>query len=290
MNKNELQLWKNEISAGVLLNPFYLIDNYASEHCSGAARWNIEHREKKSSEACAELAKVFLEGTSYRVTEYETVREGEKAFLTAMFLYLYTEAPPDEQNFAMVCELVRADIMDNYSSTSDLQRLMTMLVEKNEKHEAIKHFNSYLANTAGRTQIIKSLAQRLSPLFSFQASDSSIFEHCADTEIFELGIALLHNLGSVMEKPLGMENNGDEIALVSAALHLVYGACTTSKQTAETFFKLLKNPKLLESKIKKNPQITEAARYWDICRENVLKGKYNLRMVRGIEDFFKEFK
>jgi len=286
-NGNDLDLLANEWCNGVLINPFWLIDDRVFELCLDMG-WRDGESEKTSSDVCAEIAEIFLECTSYRVTENEIMREGEKAFMAAMFCYLYCEAPPYEQNLSMLCELVRADIAVNYSNKTDLQRLFDMFAEKNEKHESIKHFEAYLANLAGRGKIIKSLTRRLSPLFSFYTGENAnIFENCGASEIFDMGVALLHNLGESLAEPHELENKKDEIAFVVAVLHLIHNAYPANEQTAGSFYKLINNPVLLESQIKEHPDAFEAKKYWSICRKNILKGNYDKDFVSGIKNFFR---
>ena len=281
MNKTLLQLLINEWNSGILLNPFGLINNV-----------DAEHSKKKVLEACALIAEHFLKCTSYRVIEYESVRESEKAFVTAMLFYLYDIAPPDEQNIAMLCQLVKAEIEAHYSDTTqtDLDRLISMLAEKNKNHDAIKYFNIYLASSAGRAAVVKSLIKRFCPLISFHGEDANIFEYCSEREIFEMGVSLLHNLGSIYEMPLGLKHHAREIAFISAALHLMYSAYPTKEQTAGAFYNLINNPALLDRQIRENSNsVDEAKKYWKICSEFILAGKFDKPRVTGIENFFKEF-
>lgn len=72
--------------------------------------------------------------------------------LKALMLYLYYEAPPEEQNFAMINELLRsAKVMEddeNYESPVDI--LFKELKVKNPMHTAVIYYDLY-RGSAGRT-------------------------------------------------------------------------------------------------------------------------------------------
>ena len=290
MYGTEIDQLKNEWRCGVLLNPFKLIDDDVREIYCYNEHWSNDILREKSSDVCSGMAEIFLECTAYRVTENEIMRAGEEAFLTAMFHYLYCEAPVMEHNLSMICQLVRAEISTDYSSDTDLQRLFNMLAENDEKHEANKHFEVYLTNPAGRRKIVKSLIRRLSPLFSFHTDDNlNIFENCGASEIFDMGVALLHNLSLTLAEPYELARYKEEIAFVVAALNLMHNAYPAREQSAKTFFKLLNNPVLLDEQIKEHPNAFEAKRYWSICREDMLEGTYFEEKVGRIEDFYKEY-
>jgi hypothetical protein len=236
MKKTDLAQLTNEWRCGVLLNPFRLIDDSVSELCSDKS-WRSDKRKKNSGDVCMDMAEIFLECTSYRVTEIEILRDGEKYLMAASLHYLYNEAPADEQNLPMVCGLVRADIASDYAVETDLQRLLNMLAEK---YETLDYFEAYMNNPAGRGRIVKSLMRRLSPLCSFYSDENvNIFESCGTGEIFDMGVALLHNLGEIHAKPHGLESNADEIAFIVAALHLIHNAYATNEQVAKSLFYLL---------------------------------------------------
>ena len=75
-----------------------------------------------------------------------------KMLLMALMSYLYYEAPPEEQNFTMVMEMLRAgDINEDdstYKSTLDL--LFERLKDRNPDHIALKYYHDYKKG-AGKT-------------------------------------------------------------------------------------------------------------------------------------------
>ena len=84
--------------------------------------------------------------------------------LMALVSYLFYEAPPEEQNFAMVMDMIRAgaidDEMDN--GPSPLDRLFFDLEQDNPEHIAVKYYNSYRAGSAKTLKSIQiTLASRL---------------------------------------------------------------------------------------------------------------------------------
>lgn len=75
-----------------------------------------------------------------------------KMLLMAMMCYLYYEAPPEEQNFSMVMEMLRAgDVNEDdptYKSTLDI--LFERLQSRNPDHIALKYYHDYHSG-AGKT-------------------------------------------------------------------------------------------------------------------------------------------
>ena len=76
--------------------------------------------------------------------------------LKALVFYLYYEAPPEEQNFPMVMDMIRAgDVKENdddYESPLDI--LFKELEQKNPEHIALKYYRGY---HSGAAQTLKSI-------------------------------------------------------------------------------------------------------------------------------------
>ena len=76
--------------------------------------------------------------------------------LKALVFYLYYEAPPEEQNFPMVMDMIRAgDVKENdddYESPLDI--LFAELEERDPEHIALKYYKSY---HSGAAQTLKSI-------------------------------------------------------------------------------------------------------------------------------------
>lgn len=84
--------------------------------------------------------------------------------LLALVFYLHYEAPPGEQNFAMVMEMLRAgSIEDEDSATpSPLDLLFDQLEEDAPEHIALKYYRSYHSGSAKTLKSIQiTLAARL---------------------------------------------------------------------------------------------------------------------------------
>ena len=84
--------------------------------------------------------------------------------LLALVFYLHYEAPPEEQNFAMVMELLRnGDIdEDNEAAGSVLDDLFALLEYENPNHLALKYYKSYRSGSAKTLKSIQiTLAARL---------------------------------------------------------------------------------------------------------------------------------
>lgn len=84
--------------------------------------------------------------------------------LLAMIFYLKYEAPEEEQNFAMVMEMLRAGEIDedDGASYSPLDRLFYTLGDKNPNHIAYKYYKDYHSGSAKTLKSIQiTLAARL---------------------------------------------------------------------------------------------------------------------------------
>ena len=84
--------------------------------------------------------------------------------LLALIFYLRYEAPPEEQNFPMVMELLRAGDIDeeNEAAGSALDDLFAMLETDNPAHIALKYYKAYRSGSAKTLKSIQiTLAARL---------------------------------------------------------------------------------------------------------------------------------
>lgn len=84
--------------------------------------------------------------------------------LLALVFYLHYEAPPDEQNFAMVMEMLRAGAIEDEDDNrpSPLDCLFDKLADDNPDHIAIKYYRSYHSGSAKTLKSIQiTLAARL---------------------------------------------------------------------------------------------------------------------------------
>lgn len=86
----------------------------------------------------------------------------EKQFLLANIYYLWKEAPDDEKNMYMLAELFRAyevrEGQEDYES--DLDRLFSMLEEKDSNHIALRHYKKF-KRYYGSDKVVKSCISRL---------------------------------------------------------------------------------------------------------------------------------
>ncbi len=70
--------------------------------------------------------------------------------LLALIFYLHYEAPPDEQNFSMVMEMIRAGAIEDEEEPrpTPLDNLFSDLRDRNPDHIAIKYYDSYHSGSA----------------------------------------------------------------------------------------------------------------------------------------------
>ena len=84
--------------------------------------------------------------------------------LLALVIYLHYEAPEDEQNFAMVMEMLRAGAIEDEEEPrpSPLDNLFSELEYENPEHIALKYYHSYHSGSAKTLKSIQiTLAARL---------------------------------------------------------------------------------------------------------------------------------
>ena len=84
--------------------------------------------------------------------------------LLALVFYLHYEAPPEEQNFEMVMEMLRAGAIDDEDDTrpSPLDNLFDELMSDNPDHIALKYYHSYHSGSSKTLKSIQiTLASRL---------------------------------------------------------------------------------------------------------------------------------
>lgn len=88
-----------------------------------------------------EMVTSILKHTSPILRNNAHWESAEYDMLSSLCLYLYYEAPPQEQNFSMIMELLRATYAS--SEPSDLDRLFELLEEKDPNHIALKKYHAY---------------------------------------------------------------------------------------------------------------------------------------------------
>ncbi|MCR4557851.1 MAG: type IV secretory system conjugative DNA transfer family protein, partial [Saccharofermentans sp.] len=82
--------------------------------------------------------------------------QAAEVLLKALVFYLYYEAPPEEQNFPMVIDMIRAgDVKENDDDyLSPLDMLFFELEERDPEHIALKYYRGY---HSGAAQTLKSI-------------------------------------------------------------------------------------------------------------------------------------
>ena len=107
--------------------------------------------------------------------------------LKALVCYLHYEAPPDEQNFSMVMEMIRAgDIKeDNEEYQSVLDELFERLEERNPEHIALKYYRAYHSGSAKTLKSIQiSLVSRLE---KFNLDSLAGITQCDEMDLGQIG-------------------------------------------------------------------------------------------------------
>ena len=107
--------------------------------------------------------------------------------LLALVFYLHYEAPPDEQNFPMVMEMIRAGEVkeDDDTYVSTLDKLFFRLEDKNPEHIALKYYKSY---HSGSGKTLKSIQITLiSRLEKFNLDSLASITQTDEMELWSLG-------------------------------------------------------------------------------------------------------
>ena len=107
--------------------------------------------------------------------------------LLALIFYLHYEAPPEEQNFSMVMEMIRAGEVkeddESYQSTLDI--LFERLEMRNQEHIALKYYRSY---HSGSGKTLKSIQITLiSRLEKFNLESLAGITQNDEMELWSLG-------------------------------------------------------------------------------------------------------
>ncbi len=107
--------------------------------------------------------------------------------LLALVFYLHYEAPPEEQNFPMVMEMIRAGEVreDNEDFLSPLDILFNKLEERTPDHIALKYYRNY---RSGSGKTLKSIQITLvSRLEKFNLDSLAAITQTDDMKLGELG-------------------------------------------------------------------------------------------------------
>ena len=107
--------------------------------------------------------------------------------LLALMFYLHYEAPPDEQNFPMVLDMIRAGEVkeDDEDYVSALDKLFDKLEGKNAEHIALKYYRSY---HSGSGKTLKSIQITLiSRLEKFNLDSLASITQMDEMELWSLG-------------------------------------------------------------------------------------------------------
>lgn len=107
--------------------------------------------------------------------------------LLALIFYLHYEAPPEEQNFPMVLEMIRAgEVMEeNDTYNSPLDELFNRLETRSPEHIALKYYRNY---RSGSGKTLKSIQITLvSRLEKFNLDSLAGITQTDDMELSEIG-------------------------------------------------------------------------------------------------------
>ena len=138
----------------------------------------------------------------------ETQLYPQYLLLYSLAEYLFFEAPPDEQNSYMICELLAASD-EGQDEKSDLDRLFDLLSEKeqeqSEKHIALEHYRKFKVESGGKDkEIADALKKRLRPYF---AGNDDLFEAASFASIVDTA----HIHLSILSHTFLNASNGTEI-------------------------------------------------------------------------------
>ena len=113
--------------------------------------------------------------------------QAAQMLLLALVFYLHYEAPPDEQNFPMVMEMIRAGEVreDDEEFQSPLDELFDRLEMRNQEHIALKYYRNY---HSGSAKTLKSIQITLvSRLEKFNLESLAGMTQTDEMELWSLG-------------------------------------------------------------------------------------------------------
>jgi len=130
-------------------------------------RENIFHEAKSDEDICKFVDLHTKRSVFHGLTEYAKL--AENYLMKAIFLYLYKEAPPNEQNLFMVVELLDAGFATKEqiknSNETDLDRLMQLLARKDENHCAVRYYQKFRQLSAHRSNDVFKICRSRFPFF-----------------------------------------------------------------------------------------------------------------------------
>ena len=102
--------------------------------------------------------------------------------LLALVFYLHYEAPPQEQNFPMVMEMIRAgEVREDRESTSALDLLFDELEKRDPEHIALKYYRGY---RSGSGKTLKSI--QITLISRLEKYNLSSLERISETDEMDL--------------------------------------------------------------------------------------------------------
>lgn len=113
--------------------------------------------------------------------------QAAQMLLLALMFYLHYEAPPDEQNFPMVMEMIRAGEVreDNEDYQSPLDELFDRLALRDPEHIALKYYRNY---HSGSAKTLKSIQITLiSRLEKFNLESLTKMTQTDELDLWSLG-------------------------------------------------------------------------------------------------------
>ena len=118
--------------------------------------------------------------------------QAAQMLLLALVFYLHYEAPPEERNFSMVMEMIRAGEVreDDDTYQSPLDELFDRLEMRDPEHIALKYYRNY---RSGSGKTLKSIQITLvSRLEKFNLESLAGMTQTDEMELWSLGVGMLY--------------------------------------------------------------------------------------------------
>jgi len=139
--------------------------------------------------------------------------------------YLYNEAPPDEQNVFMIAELINSGfkLKGQEENESDLDRLFSLLEEKDENHIALKYYIDFFDAASEQGNSIFEICRKR---FSCIGSRDNIFQFAGDKDDAEM-------LANVIIHSFGEDTDSDDTEKLKAYLVELYEKSIKTKRAVK---------------------------------------------------------
>lgn len=230
------------------------------------------------------LVDIVFDNTNTNQTDL-LFENSEFLFIWANALYLFNEAPDDEQNMFMMASLFVAGITD-YGEASNLDRLFEMLREKKPDCITIKKYDDFKACSVGiRNAVIQSCIKRIAPV----CCEDDVLGNISNSGIVEYVDSFISN-SQRCEQLCEKICDETEYNLILSIIDYVYQQKAQGERTYEQISEILDDVYSVFNLINKsNPTSSYCVSFNRFCNSDTEKQKSAINNFKLRLNFWKTF-